>query len=217
VSQLSHLRSRAYCVLGLVHALEANPEERALLRATLETAVAPIVLAFDQESTPEWTWCESVLTYDNARLAEALLRAGQALGDPRLRERGIAMLDFYAGVVIEDGLFVPVGNDGWYPRNGKKAAYGQQPLEAAAMIDAALAAEAMTPDGVRFLRYAQTAFEWFFGANTAGATLVVNGGCCDGIDPSGVNPNMGAESTLAYLHSAMAIVKPSAARLQIVR
>jgi hypothetical protein len=156
------------------------------------------------------------MTYDNARLPEALIRAGQALGDQALTDAGLRMLSFYAGVVIEGGMFVPVGNNGWYPRGGTKARYGQQPIEAAGMIDASLAAYAATDDDVH-LRHAEIAFEWFFGANTAGQSLVANGGCCDGIDPQGPNPNMGAESTLAYLQAATAIVKPSAARLQIVR
>jgi len=46
---------------------------------------------------------------------------------------------------------------------------------------------------------------------------VSNGGCSDGIDISGVNANMGAESTLAYLQSAIASVKPALVRLQAVR
>jgi hypothetical protein len=216
VDELDHLRSRAYAALGIVHALEAPEADRLVLRAALAAAVGPIAEAFARESSPDWEWCEPAMTYDNARLPEALLRAGLMLGDLRLKNAGLRMLSFYAGVVIEDGIFVPVGNNGWYPRGGTKARYGQQPIEAAGMIDASLAAQAVTGDPAH-QRNAEIAFEWFFGANTAGAALVSNGGCCDGIDPQGPNPNMGAESTLAYLQSAMAIVRPSAARLQIVR
>ncbi len=217
VAELDHLRSRAYAALGLVHALEASPADRDALRVALVSAVTPIAAAYDRESSAAWPWCEPMMTYDNARLPEALLRGGRVLNDPRLRETGLRMLEFYAEVVFENDLFVPVGNNGWYPRGGTKATYGQQPIEAAGMIDAALAARAVTGD-TRFLGYAETAFDWFFGGNTARATLVANGGCCDGIDAGGVNPNMGAESTLAYLHSAMAVAsKPATARLQIVR
>jgi hypothetical protein len=218
VSELEHLRPRAYCALGIVHALEAPESDRLVLRALLADAVRPIAEAFARESTSDWVWCEPVMTYDNARLPEALIRAGPALGDLRLTHAGLRMLSFYARVVIENEMFVPVGNAGWFPRGGTKARYGQQPIEAAGMIDASLAAEAVTGDPAH-LRDAQAAFDWFFGANTAGVSLVSNGGCCDGIDPQGPNPNMGAESTLAYLQSqnAMAASKPSAARLQIVR
>ncbi len=216
VGEIDHLRSNAYVVLGLVHAAEAAPDDRAELRAALVCAVKPIADGFEQQSRPDWLWCEPTMTYDNARLPEALLRAGRALGDTRLCDAGIRMLDFYTGVVIEDGIFIPIGNNGWYARAGPRARHGQQPIEAAALIDACLAARAATGD-VRFLRTAEIAFDWFFGSNTAEASLIFNGGCCDGIDASGPNPNMGAESTLAYLHSAMAVARPVAARLQIVR
>jgi hypothetical protein len=216
VNDLTHLRSRAYAALGIVHALEAPGIDLRPLREMLALALAPSAADFARHASTDWVWCEPTMTYDNARLPEALVRGGKALGQDRLTEIGLRMLAFYTGVVIEDGMFVPVGNDGWYPRGGVKARYGQQPIEAAGMVDASLAARAVSGDPSH-LGHADIAFEWFFGANTAGAVLVSGGGCCDGIDPSGVNPNMGAESTLAYLQSALAIMKPAAARLQIVR
>ncbi len=216
IAQLGHPRSSAYAALGLVNALEAPDADRGAIEAALRSAIEPLAAAFTGHAAPGWTWCEPLMTYDNARLAEALIRGGRALADPRLTDIGLYMLTFLAGVVVEDDVFVPVGNDGWYPRGGRKARFGQQPIEAAGMIDACLAAHAASGDA-RHLRNANIAFDWFFGANTAGATLVANGGCCDGIDPSGINPNMGAESTVAYLLGAMAIVKPSVARLQVVR
>jgi hypothetical protein len=202
--------------LGIIHALESADGDRNVLRAALSAALAPIAAGFAEHAASDWVWCEPVMTYDNARLTEALIRGGQALNAHNLVEIGVRMLRFYTEVVIVNGTFAPIGNEGWYPRGGVKARYGQQPIEAAGMIDASLAARTVTGDAGH-LRNAEIAFEWFFGANSAGATLVSNGGCCDGIDPSGINPNMGAESTLAYLQGAMAIAKPSAARLQIVR
>jgi hypothetical protein len=218
IDELDHLRSRAYAALGIIHAIAAPETDRLVLRPALTAAVRPIAEAFAREASADWEWCEPVLTYDNARLPEALIRAGQVLDDVRLTNAGLRMLSFYARVVIEDGTFVPVGNDGWYPRGGRKARYGQQPIEAAGMIDASLAAHEADGDPAH-LRHAEIALAWFSGGNTAGATLISHGGCCDGIDPQGPNPNMGAESTLAYLQSqnAMAAVKPVAARLQIVR
>jgi hypothetical protein len=201
--------------LGLVCALDApDADGKPAMRAALAAALEPIASDFSRLASPDWVWCEPTLTYDNARLPEALIRGGVALGDERFTDIGLRMLAFYATVVIEDGTFVPVGNDGWYPRGGTKARYGQQPIEAAGMVDASLAARMVSADSAH-VRNAEIAFDWFFGGNTAAATLVVNGGCCDGIDPTGPNPNMGAESTLAYLQSALALAKPSSARLQL--
>ena len=64
---------------------------------------------------------------------------------------------------------------------------------------------------------AELAGDWYFGRNSFGALLVTNGGCRDGIDDHGISTNMGAESTLAYLSSAIALAEPRAERLRIAR
>jgi len=203
VAMLPHLRSCAYVALGLVHVVKANRFDAASA-AALRSAVAPILTGYRTVAAPDWQWCEDILTYDNARLCEALLRAGSVLREPELIAAGRAMLDFYAGVTIEDGIFVPIGNDGWYARGGTRARFAQQPLEASALVDAALAAFDITGDE-RYRALAQVGYGWFFGRNVRGATLIDGGGCRDGIGEHGINENMGAESTLAYLLSAFAM------------
>ena len=215
VSTLPHLRSLAYSALGLAAVAAAEPGDGRITDA-LRGAVTPIATAFRTVSAPDWQWCEDLMTYDNARLCEALIRAGTALGDHALLRDGLAMLDFYAGVVVEDGMFVPIGNAGWYRRGGARARFGQQPLEAAALVSAALAAFAVTGD-VRYRSLAGIAGDWYFGRNTHGFLMVTNGGCRDGIDGNGVSPNMGAESTLAYLMSAISLADSQQQPLRIAR
>jgi hypothetical protein len=215
VAELEHLRSRAYCALGLAAVAVAEPGDARITDA-LRTAVTPIAAAYRANAAADWQWCEPTMTYDNARLCEALIRAGTVLNDHALLRQGLAMLDFYAGIVIEDGMFVPIGNAGWYPRGGLRARFGQQPLEAAALVSAAHAAQAATGD-VRYATIAAIAGDWYFGRNTHGFLMVTNGGCRDGIDPTGVSPNMGAESTLAYLMSAIALVDSQTQPLRIAR
>ena len=215
LENLGYLRSRAYAAIGLAawRTVEpANTRIASVLRAT----VAPIVAAFRDQAKPGWRWCEPVMTYDNARLCDALIRTGWVLGDHAVLAVGLEMLDFYASVVIEDGMFVPIGNNGWYPRGGPRARFGQQPLEAASFVDATLAAHAATGEE-RYRDLARVAYDWFFGRNTHGFLMVTNGGCRDGIDEHGVNPNMGAESTLAYLMSAIALAESKPQRLRIAR
>lgn len=209
IPAMTYVRSRAYAALGLVHALGAPPADEVAVRAALDASLAFIADAYDAHAAPDWRWFEEVMTYDNARLCEALLRGGTALGDAHYVETGLAMLEFYTGVVMEEApaggaMFVPVGNDGWYPRNGVKARYGQQPLEAAAMVDAAFAALDVTGDG-RWRNVAEVAHAWYFGRNTANAVLATDSASRDGIDASGVNANMGAESTVCYLMTAIAL------------
>jgi len=212
---LPHLRSLAYAALGLAALATAEPGD-ARITTALRAAVTPISAAYRATATPDWRWCEEMMTYDNARLCEALIRAGVVLGDHTLLREGTEMLAFYAGVVVEDGTFAPIGNDGWYPRGGPRARFGQQPLEAAALVSAALAACATTGDA-RYRVLAEIAGDWYFGRNTHHFLMVTNGGCRDGIDTTGVSPNMGAESTLAYLMSAIALAEAKPLDLRVAR
>jgi hypothetical protein len=212
VATLAYVRSRAYAMLGLVHALAAAPSDAFAVREALAKSAELLFQAYRERRAPEWEWCEDRLTYDNARLPEALLRAGSALGHPPYHDAGLAMLEFYAKVTLENGVFVPVGSAGWFERGGEKSRSGQQPLEAAALVAAALAAHELT--GQHHWRVvAELAHAWFLGHNTHEAVLAVGSGCCDGLDDDGgLNPNMGAESTLAYVLSAsdMARLTPAA-------
>jgi hypothetical protein len=216
VPGLTYVRSHAYAALGLVNALATRPADEFAVRAALDASLATIADAYDAHAAPDWRWCEGTLTYDNARLCEALLRGGAALGSERYVQAGLAMLSFYASVVIEDGVFVPVGNDGWYPRGGEKSRRGQQPLEAAALVDAAFAALDATGDE-RWRGVAETAHEWYAGRNTNHVPVATETGCCDGLDEGGVNANMGAESTISYLMSAIALANRSETTLRVAR
>ena len=113
-------------------------------------------------------------------------------------------------------IFVPVGNDGWYPRGGVKARYGQQPLEAAAMVDAAFAALDITGDE-RWRGVAEIAHEWFFGGNTQHVAGRDRNRLPRRHRRAGVNGNMGAESTVCYLMSAIALANRSTTSLHAVR
>ncbi len=49
-------------------------------------------------------------------------------------------MDFLLNTQMVNGVFMPIGNDGWYKRGGSRPFYDQQPLEAAAMVEAAVEA-----------------------------------------------------------------------------
>jgi D-serine deaminase-like pyridoxal phosphate-dependent protein len=156
------------------------------------------------------------MTYDNARLPEALIRAGIALEVPRYTETGLRALRFYEDVTIESGIFVPIGNEGWYQRGRLRARYVQQPLEAVAMVDAELAAFDATQDAAH-LSTAELALEWYYGKNSRGVLMAHGGGCYDGLSENGVNHNQGAESTLAFLAAAYAMAQRRTRVLRAVR
>ena len=144
---------------------------------------------------PRWPWPEARLAYDNARIPEAWIAAGVALGQPELLAKGLTLLEWLIDVDLRDGhfSFIPVGGFGpGEPRPG----FDQQPLEACATADACSRAFSATGEE-RWAERTLLCAEWFFGRNDAGVTLAdaEEGSCCDGLQAHGRNENCGAEST----------------------
>ena len=153
--------------------------------------------------TADWVWFESTLTYSNAKLPHALLLAGRSMQRDDLLETGLETLDWLTGIQrSEKGHFVPIGNDGFYSRGGRRAWFDQQPIEAHATVSACLEAYRTTGEQ-RWWIEAQLAFDWFIGRNDLRVPIYDpgTGGCHDGLQPDHVNSNQGAESTLAFLLS----------------
>ena len=78
---------------------------------------------FREFATDDWRWHEETLTYDNARLAEALMASGRISDDRDLVKLGLDVLEWLRDIQIDPsgGWFTPVGNKGWYPKSGKKS------------------------------------------------------------------------------------------------
>ncbi len=211
IEALEFPRSRAYAMLGLGYAYPALHEVpyAAAFRRLADT----LVEGYDSARDGDWTWFEPEMTYDNARLCEALIRAGQTLSEPKYADLGLVTLAFYERTTTIDGIFVPIGNDGWYRHGGPRAIYDQQPLEAYATIDAQLAAYDAASDPARMVA-AELALAWYYGKNSRGITMAHGGGCYDGLGENAVNRNMGAESTLALLAGSysMALRRPRTLR-----
>ena len=74
------------------------------------------------------------------------------------------------------------------------------------MIEACLAAWEITGEE-RWHREARLCFDWFLGRNDLQVPLFdsATGGCCDGLTSVGRNQNEGAESTVAWLLSVIAM------------
>jgi hypothetical protein len=216
VGSLGFIRSRAYAALGLANAHESLDVRVPALDAELLAIGNDLAARHAATVRPGWDWFEHEMTYDNARLPEALFRIGMALDNSAFIELGRRTFDFYLEVVIVNGTFVPIGNEGWYLRQGGRALHAQQPLEAASLVDAALVAAAATGDG-RYKKYADLGLDWFYGRNTGNAVLAIGGGCCDGLEAHGANANMGAESTLAYLASAFSLASSRSEAIRVAR
>lgn len=202
-----HLRAKAYAILGLCRYARAYPQDTNVA-ANIVTLTNYLCMAYEANSSSEWSWFEPVLTYANPRIPHSLLLSFRMTGDSRFLEIAEEALGFLIGVETIDERFVPIGNRGWYTKGSERPLYDQQPIEASCMVEAAVTAFRVTRrEG--YLDVAKRAFNWFTGKNTAGVQIYepTTGACFDGITPQGVNLNQGAESTLSYLLARLAMEK----------
>jgi hypothetical protein len=149
----------------------------------------------------DWMWFETGLSYDNARLPQALLVTGAALGVSSFIEAGLRSLRWLMAVQTSPaGMFRPVGSEGFGDQLMRPRPFDQQPLEATATIAACLAAWRADGDP-RWKTDGDRAFAWFLGDNDLGAPLVDpdTGSCRDGLHHDRANENRGGESAVSYL------------------
>jgi hypothetical protein len=197
------LRTAAYAVLGLSR-LDPDRLEPAAQRL-LERLVEQLGDAHERSASDDWYWFEDALSYDNARLPQALLSGATALGRADLAERGLESMRWLGDECgLDAGELRLPGHLGRRRGDPAPGAGDEQPLEAAALVEAELTAFALTR-GVDHGRRAIKAFEWFLGSNRLRKPLYdfATGGCSDGLGSESLNDNEGAESTLAFHHAAL--------------
>jgi glycosyltransferase involved in cell wall biosynthesis len=207
---LDHPRSWAFAMLGADALLAAHPGH-AVARSLLADFGARLRACFTARRQADWCWFEPMLSYDNARLPEALIRAGRRLGDRDMVADGLAALDWLDGIQTNpSGQFRAVGTDSFGIGQKPPLPFDQQPLEAWATIEAAGLAFAET--GLeKWRETAWRAYRWYLGDNDLDMPIasLVDGGCFDGLMRDRVNLNQGAESVLAFQFACSAIERIS--------
>ena len=206
VSTFTSPRAWAFSLIG-IHEYLRRLGGDSLARQIRDTLTARLMDIFDRASHADWPWFEEELSYDNPKLAHALLLSGHATGQKAVFERGLGALRWLVGVeTSENGHFQPIGSNGFYRRGGPRATFDQPPIEAQAMVSACLEAYRATSDSWWYAQ-AHRAFDWFLGWNDLGLELysLTTGGCRDALHVDRVNANQGAESTLAFLLSLVEV------------
>jgi glycosyltransferase involved in cell wall biosynthesis len=194
-------RACAFALLGVQEYLDSFPGDRAALSAS-DTLANRLLSSYRAHRADDWKWFENSLSYSNARLPQALLRAGVRAGNEEMISAGLEALDWLVTLQRCEvkGHFVPIGSQGFYSKTTEKARFDQQPVEACAAVSACLQAYRATGKG-RWRKEAWSAFNWFLGDNDLQIALYdpATGGCRDGLHPDRPNENQGAESTLSFL------------------
>lgn len=202
-------RAWAFTLLGIHERLRRGPGAPATL-AMRELLTGRLMNLWSSSASDDWPWFEDRVTYDNARLSQALILSGQWMDAPEVLQTGLEGLRWLVSIQkTQSGCFRPIGSDGFYERGGARADFDQQPLEALAMVSACHEAGRATRDPFWAVE-ARRAFEWFLGRNDLGVAVYdfATGGCGDGLHHDRVNQNQGAESTLAF-HIALAEMRAS--------
>ena len=213
-------RALGYAIVGLCLMLETPDslsysfpyeyEEKAseaadfLPKSTIENLVEELASRLHRQysinKSVDWHWFEDSITYGNAMLPWALLKAARLTGRKDLKETAKESLDFLASKTFSaEGYFKPIGSHGWLLRQSEAATYDEQPIEACEMLLACREAHEMLGEP-EYLYLANLCYDWYTGRNSLHVSLIdpQSGACFDGIHSTGLNLNQGSESIISY-------------------
>jgi glycosyltransferase involved in cell wall biosynthesis len=205
--EISSPRACAFMTLGIVEYLRVYPGHRRA-KDCLRQMTDHLHRLIRTRPPGDWLWFEPMLTYDNARLPEALLRAGQYWDDDDIIDDALRSLRWLMDVqTTPAGHFRPAGTDSYGQHYSRPKPFDQQPVDVWASIAACEAAYDFTGDR-HWIAEVNRTFAWFRGANDLGIRVAApGGGCFDGLQVDRVNLNQGAESILAYQFSICAYLR----------
>ncbi len=205
--KLKSIRSIANTMIGICYYLRNTPGDDGMTERLRKMAYT-LIKHYNDNSTHEWKWFESLLAYDNGILPLALLHSAEILNDDTITQTALDSMNFLTSITLKDGYLSIIGNKEWYKKDGERSMFAQQPIDALAMILMYHQAFHLTKDK-EYLNKLYTSFMWFLGENDLRMSLYdfETKGCCDGFENYGVNRNQGAESSLAYLISHLTVLQ----------
>jgi len=205
--KLQSVRNIANTMVGISYYLRNNSSDDSMTER-LRNLAYKLINQYEEHSSADWKWFESLFTYDNGMLPLALLHAAEILNDDKITETALESMNFLTEITFSNGYLSLIGNENWYKKDGKRSVFAQQPIDAQAMVLMFHQAFNLTKDK-EYLNKLFTSFMWFLGENDLRIGLFdfETKGCCDGIERYGVNRNQGAESSLAYLISHLTVLQ----------
>jgi len=197
-------RAVAFLLIGLYFYNKAKPSSKNL--SMIRELADYLTSLYENQSSDDWQWFEECLTYSNSKLPESLFYAYLATNDKKYLEIAESTLEFLISITFIDGKFAPIGQNGWYFRDGKRAHFDQQPVDTGSMVHTLVLANKITKKR-KYWENAVTAFKWFLGENSLNQVIYdeSTGGCHDGLGKSSINLNQGAESTISYLMARLSL------------
>jgi len=137
-----------------------------------------------------------------------MLFAGLSTGSELYKNIAKTSFDFLLSLTFKENQIKVISNQGWYQKGKSANQYGEQPIDVAYTI-LALQTFYQVYEDENYKGKMKIAFDWFLGKNHL-HQIVYNpktGGCYDGLEENHINLNQGAESTISYLLSRLAMEK----------
>jgi hypothetical protein len=199
VFSLESLKAKSFTLIGLVQYLNLDSYLSKDVKLNIKNLSNDLVETYN--NYPENDWFEEILSYENARIPQSLFQSYNITNSIAELETAILSLKFLESIVWDNGLFNPVGNEGWYRLNQplkQKPKYDQQPVDVGAMVECYV--DAYKVLGIEdYKNKANNVYEWYFGNNTENLEMYdkINTRVFDGLRKGRVNKNQGAESLLS--------------------
>ena len=198
IDKIESTRALAFSLIGMYNYYIAYKDEN--MYGKIVDVADKLVERYEGCSDNDWNWFEEALTYSNGNIPEALFLAYDVIADEKYLKVAEDSLRFLSSLVILDNKLVLIGHNGWFKKEGKRAFYDQQPIDASSMVQVYMTAYNVTGKE-DYYEKAALSYNWFLGRNSLGQTIYdeATGGCYDGLLPDCINLNQGAESTVCYL------------------
>ena len=204
IETVSSTRAMAFAIKGLYYyqSVLNSPENIALIQLFANR----LVQMYRHESSKEWEWFESYLTYGNSTLPEAMIYAWLLTKEAVYKDIALSSFNFLLAKTFNDNGIEVISNKHWLYKGQKAGQFGEQPIDVAyTIMTLNLFFVVLKKEDYRLKM--QTAFNWFLGKNRLNQ-IVYNpctGGCYDGLEDTHVNLNQGAESTVSYLMARLTV------------
>lgn len=206
IETIHSTRALAFIIKGLYfYNMEIISKENVMLTERLADRLMNMYL---HESSENWEWFESYLTYANSILSEAMLCAYLVTGKVNYKLIAVESFNFLLSNIFNKNGIEVISNKRKFNKGGVAPQFGEQPIDVAYTI-LTLSKFYDEFDDLNYLNKLMTAFNWFLGENRLNQIIYnpCTGGCYDGLEEHNVNLNQGAESTVSYLMARMTVEK----------
>jgi len=206
IETIHSTRALAFIIKGLYY--YNSVVKTSNIKVLTERLADRLVNMYLHESTKNWEWFESYLTYANSILPEAILCAAEVTGKKHFEGIAVESFDFLLNNIFNANGIEVISNKSIFYRGKEAPKFGEQPIDVAYTIMTL----SMFYDRFNKKEYLDKmiqAFNWFLGENRLNQ-IVYNpctGGCYDGLEEHNVNLNQGAESTVSYLLARLTMQK----------